>query len=93
MKKSELSSHCVICWGSACEGNFSAPVSAKSLLVPVSECTCRCLQELRAFFGHSAAANANMMGECEKPRSGVVRMGEADAAHRGSYLDVVFMRA
>jgi hypothetical protein len=25
MKKSEPSSHSVVCWGSACKGNFSAP--------------------------------------------------------------------
>jgi hypothetical protein len=25
MKKSEMNSHSVVCWGSACEGNFHAP--------------------------------------------------------------------
>jgi hypothetical protein len=46
----------VVCWGAACEGNFRASgwPPAKSILVPASECVCRCLEELREFFGHHA---------------------------------------
>ena len=64
MKKLELTSHSVVCWGSACNGNFHAPgwPPAKSILVPASECKCRCLEELRGFFGYHTAANSNMPG-------------------------------
>jgi len=54
MKKSELSFDTVVCWRSACKGNFSAPgwPPAKSVLVPASECICRCTADLDSFFGH-----------------------------------------
>jgi hypothetical protein len=54
----------VVCWGSACEGNFHAPgwPPAKSVLVPASECVCRRIEELRGFFGHKAEANSNVPG-------------------------------
>jgi hypothetical protein len=63
VKKSGGLKSTVVCWGEACTGNFSAPVRAKSILIPVSECACRCLQELHAFFGHGAAANVNAAGQ------------------------------
>jgi len=52
----------VVCWGSACEGNFQAPgwPPVKSMLVPVDECRCRYVEKLRSFFGHRAAAASNV---------------------------------
>ena len=70
-KKSGGSQSTVVCWGSACDGNFSAPVGTNSTLVEPSECVCRCLQELREFFGHPAPANSNLLldGSAKQPGS------------------------
>jgi hypothetical protein len=44
----------VVCWGSACEGNFNA------LGWPPAKPAC--IEGFGAFFGHHAAANSNMPG-------------------------------
>ena len=51
MRKSEVSSHSVVCWGSACKGNFSAPgwPSAKATLVPPLNVSADAQPTLKAF--------------------------------------------
>ena len=60
MRTFDKGTHRVVCWGAACTGNFRAPISARSTLVPASECTCRCLNELRAFFGRTETTSENL---------------------------------
>jgi hypothetical protein len=60
VKKSVDLQSTVMCWGADCQGNFSASVGTKANLVPPSQCRCRYLEELRAFFGHPATAHPNV---------------------------------